>query len=196
MAKGRIIDKEVKLLIARKYRDHPDWPAKMIKAAINKELKQDWPGLSAIQKELSKIKERVLIDNPEDKTWCVANYFVPPETLPIILKVKKLCIEESVDFTIRYAKWTARLSALVPESIPDIKRLLMIVSLYSFNETMCELIGEPFDSSELDKILMHIWKKENVSREELYEEWKQFEQESNELIEKIENIKSNNEGGE
>ena len=151
MAKGRVVDDTVRLLIANLHREHPDWRAKEVKAEINKRLGQDWPGLSVVQKELSKIK--LIADNPQEKPWSTAtldSYPIPTEALPAVLKVWKSRIEKGQGFTIREAKWTARLSALEQ----DTERLFFLASRHARTELIFELIGRPFDSTELDRSLM------------------------------------------
>jgi len=149
MAKGRVVDDTTKLLIANVYREHPDWRAKEIQAEVNKRLGQDWPGLSVVQKELSKIRENLKVDNPQDKPWGMATldtYPIPPETLPIVLKAYKHHIEMGTDFTIRQAKWVSRLSATeYSEALPD---------LVAKTEQLYEIIGRPFDSTVFDKLLI------------------------------------------
>ena len=42
----------------------------MIKHKVNRRLGQEnWPSLSAVQKELVKIRERLMNENPQEKPW-------------------------------------------------------------------------------------------------------------------------------
>jgi len=153
MAKGPLVDNRIKLLIASINRDHPDWPAKMIKDAIHKRLGQNWPGLSVVQKELRRIKKRLTVEIPEDKLWNTAtldDYPIPPEALSVVMKM----LREMGSMTIREAKWASRFSALIPEHIPDIENLIMIVTLYSNYEKLYETSGITVDFTELDNRLM------------------------------------------
>jgi hypothetical protein len=96
------------------------------------------------------------LNNPQEKPWSTASldrpdsYPIPPEALPAVLKVWKSCIDKGRDFTIREAKWAARLSAL--EQDPE--RLFFLASRHARTELMFELIGRPFDSTGLDRLLM------------------------------------------
>ena len=92
-------------------------------------------------------------DNPQDKSWSTAaldQYPIATEVLPVVLKVWKSRTEKGSDFTIREAKWIPRLSA----QLTDIDRLSYKAWQYARTELMFELIGRPFDSTVLDKLLM------------------------------------------
>jgi hypothetical protein len=93
------------------------------------------------------------VDNPKDKSWSTATldqYPIAPEVLPIVLKVWKYRTEKGSDFTIREAKWISHLSVL----LTDIDKLSYKGWQYARTELMFELIGRPFDSTVLDKLLM------------------------------------------
>jgi hypothetical protein len=158
MAKGRFVDDTTRLAIADVHREHPDWPAKMIKDEVHKRLKQDWPGLSAIQKELSKIRERLAPENPQEKAWNrdsldkFPQIVITPEVIPTVLKVWKSRIEKGSLFTIREAKWVSRLSCV----LSDIEELGKTARRYASIEMLYESIGQPFNSRGLDKSLMGI----------------------------------------
>jgi len=158
MSKGRIVDDRVRLLIADVYREHPDWRAKEVKAEVNKRLGQDWPGLSVVQKELSKIRERLIADNPQDKPWNTdaidryPQFAITPESLPVVLKVWKSRIENDSWLTIREAKWVSHLFYV----IPDIEKLTETARRYALIEQLYEMTGQPFNSRGLDKRLMNI----------------------------------------
>lgn len=59
-------------------------------------------------------------------------------------------VEKGESFTIREAKWAARLWAI----LKDTERLSWKASQYAPTELLFELIGRPFDSPGLDKLLM------------------------------------------
>lgn len=153
MAKGRVVDNMVRLLIAEVHHQHPDWPAKMVQAEANKRLGQDWPGLSVVQKELSKIKERLMVDNPQEKPWSIASLDscpISPDALPVVLKVWKSRVEKDSNLTNREAKWVSRLSCVVS----DIEKLADTARRYALVELLYETAGHPFNSRALDKTLM------------------------------------------
>lgn len=159
MAKGRCLNDNVRLLISEVYQAHPDWPAKMIKHEVNRRLGQEnWPGLSAVQKELGGIKERLITENFQERPWNTdaldkyPQYAISPETLPIVLKVWKSCIEKDRGFTVREAKWVSRLSYV----ITNIGELVETAMRYALVERLYNMIGQPFNSRGLDKRLMSL----------------------------------------
>ena len=151
--------------MAAVYRKHPKWRAREVRQEIDHilhascpELPRGWPGLSAVQKVLATIR-RPLPPDPLDKPWSTAtldSYPIPPEALSVVLMVWKSCIEKGQGFTIREAKWTARLSAVGQDTKlgQDIERLFFYASRHARAELMFELIGRPFDSTGLDRSLM------------------------------------------
>jgi hypothetical protein len=161
MAKGRIVDDTTRLLIARVYRQHPEWRAKEVQVEVNKRLGQDWPGLSVVQKELTKIREHARIDNPEDKPWSVATldqYPMSPEALAIVFTVWKFHVERDWSpLTIREAKWVSRLSGIKkPAGLTsaDEEYLSIWARRYADIELLCEIVGRPFNTSFIDRLLM------------------------------------------
>jgi len=162
MAKGPSITDGVAAIIARVYREHPKWKAPEIRSeasyllcAKNPELPSGWPSLSAVQKVLAIVrkKEKELPHDPQEKPWSTAmldDYPISPEATASVLKVWKFRIEKENTFTIREAKWAARLSGL----LEDIEKLSWRASQYARTELMFQLIGRPFDSIVLDKLLM------------------------------------------
>lgn len=158
MAKGPPITDGVEAVIAAVYQKHSKWKAPAVRNEVdcilhkgNPKLPPRWPSLSAVQKVLATVRKPH--DNPQDKPWSTAtldSYPIPPEVLSVVLKVRKLCIEKGQGFSIREAKWVARLSALEQ----DTERLSFKASRHARTELMFELIGRPFDSTELDRSLM------------------------------------------
>ena len=162
MAKGPIVTKEVEARIASVYQKHPKWKAPQVRSEVNfllrknnPELQYSWPSLSTVQKVLATVRRRMkeLPVAPQDKPWSIATldqYPILPEALPTVLKVWKSRIEKGEGFTIREAKWMARLSRL----ITDIETLSAKTSQYARTELIYELIGQSFDSTYLDRLLM------------------------------------------
>jgi hypothetical protein len=159
MARGRRLNDEVKWIIAEVYNAHPDWPAKMIKHAVNKRLGQPkWPALSTVQKELRKHKDSLGSENSQERPWntdAVYNYpeyAISLEKLPIVLEVWKSCIEKGTWLTIREAKWISLLSF----KITDMEELVETAKRYALVEKLYNMIGHPFNSRGLDKRLMNL----------------------------------------
>ncbi len=97
--------------------------------------------------------KKVSASNPQDKPWSTAKleqYPIAQEVLTVVMSVGKYRIGKRSNFTIREAKWVSRLSGL----LTDIDRLSYKAWQYARTELMFELIGRPFDSTVLDKLLM------------------------------------------
>jgi hypothetical protein len=162
MAKGPIVTDAVEALIAKVYRKYPKWKAPMVREEVdyllhkdNPKLPPGWPSLSKVQKVLATIRKKAneLPDSPQDKPWSTATldeHPIPPEAIPGVLKVWKLRAEKGDSFTIREAKWAARLSAL----ITDPEKLSARASEYAHLELIYQLIGRPFDTTRMDRLLM------------------------------------------
>ena len=163
MPRGPIVTAEVEALIAaiyQKYRSR--WKAPAVRNEVSYILRKDnpklspgWPSLSAVQKVLATVRKPH--DNPQEKPWStdsLDSYPIPPDALPVVLKVWKSRIEKGEGFTIREAKWTARLSGLITGLITDIEALSAKTSQYARMELMYDIIGQPFDSTHLDRLLM------------------------------------------
>jgi hypothetical protein len=89
----------------------------------------------------------------QDRPWSMASledFPLSPEAIPAVLKVWKFRMEKGSTFTIREAKWAARLSLLGL----SIERLSMVAYNYARQERIYELINRPFDSTYLDRALM------------------------------------------
>lgn len=166
MAKNPIVTEEVEILIAEFHSRHPSWKAKDVQARVsqvlynrNPKLPPGWPGLSTVQKVLTKIrkKESELSPDPEDRPWSMAtldDYPISPEAIPAVLEVWKSRIEQKQGFTIREAKWAARLSAI--PRLKDITRLFSRASQYARLELIYQLIDRPFNSTIIDALLCYL----------------------------------------
>lgn len=168
MAKGPLITDKVEALIGRICREHPKWKAAMVRNEVshilrkeNSKLPPSWPSLSTVQKVLALIRKNAskLPEDPQDRPWSMATLDrpdippIPPEALPAVLNVWKLRIDSeewNFSFSIREAKWAARLSTL----ITDTEKLSTKASQYARTEILYQLIGRSFDSSGLDSLLM------------------------------------------
>ena len=169
MAKGPIVTPEVEAFIASVYKEHPKWKAKEVHNEVSHNLhKKDaklppgWPGLSTVQKVLATVRKSIKETplDPQDKSWSMGTldeYPIPPDAIPAVLKVWASRQKKEESFTIREAKWTARLSHF----ILDIEYLEKIMGNYARTELMYRLIGEPFDSTTADQALMRLIVKVN-----------------------------------
>ena len=163
MAKGPLVTDAVESLIAGVYNKHPKWKAREIRNEVSLFLRKDnpklpakWPSLSSVQKVLAKARKRANELSPEEKPWRLGTldqYPIPPEAVPSVLKLWKHRLwERKAGFTIREAKWAARLSVL----LGDMVDLSFMASLYANTEQAYQLIDRPFNSAVLDKVLMDL----------------------------------------
>ncbi len=152
MASGQHLDDYVRYIVAAIHRDHSDWTAKRVHQALHDRLKREhyprksaaWPSLSAIQKQMGKIREaeseRGLDPDPEDRPWCVvslAKYDMPPEALPVVLEAWAKSLVANTPLTIREAKWVARLVHIVS----DLDALVDRAMSYAAVEATMQEIG-------------------------------------------------------
>jgi len=87
-------------------------------------------------------------NSPLDEPWSMAtvnNYPIPPDVLPIVL-VLSVHMREFQTFTIRHAKWAARLCKIT-NKWPELARMVL---KYSTSEIIHEIAKSSFDSTELD----------------------------------------------
>ena len=157
---------DVKTLIAEFHLRHPKWKAPMIQIRVsellhhkNPQLPKGWPGLSAVRKVLTEVKKIASEPSPEDKPWSTAmldSYPIPPQALPVVLKVWKSRIEKDSNLTIREAKWVSRLSNAIPDIIPDIEKLTETARRYALVEQLYDMTGRHLNSRGLDKRLMNL----------------------------------------
>jgi hypothetical protein len=172
MAKNPLITDEVKRVIAQMYLKHSDWRAKEIRDGVEARLheqnprsKPGWPGLSTVQKELTKQRKTDDTRPPEskglDEPWNIATMAdadneIPAEALPIVLRVWAKSFErKGKSLTIREAKWVSRLYHL----INDIDSLKWYAKFYALEERTTEITGKspenPFYYTCEDGILWH-----------------------------------------
>lgn len=176
MAKNPLITDEVKRVIAKIYLKHPDWRAKEIRDGVEAQLheqnprsKPGWPGLSAVQKELTKQRKTDEARPPEskrlDEPWSLSSLTkcsIPPEAMPIVMSVYKKRLAEKDPLLIREALWIARLYNIVdpPDLVWD------WAFLYALEEMVSEDLGKPFDSRELDmEMITDVYSARETQRE-------------------------------
>lgn len=169
MAKGPIVTKAVEAVIAHVYQDHPKWKAPEIQNEVSYLLRTDnprlpshWPGLSKVQKVLATVRKQAkeLPDDPQAKPWNMAtldDHPIPTEAIPEVLRIWALRMESGISFSIREAKWAARLSAFIfPGSQYARLKISALASKYAQLELIYRLINWPFDSTILDRVLMGV----------------------------------------
>lgn len=153
-ARGPKIPDKVKRLIVDIYLQNPDLTAKEVMNELHTELQKkgiqlrpDWPGLSAVQKELTDFRNRLkgFEASPQDQPWRVEvepPFHMPPEALPRVLEVMILYSKETRrPFTTRQARWVIQLHRV----IKDTKELASTSEVYAYNEILTELTGIEFD---------------------------------------------------
>lgn len=173
MAKNPLITDDVKRVIAKIYLEHPDWRAKEIRDGVlarlheqNPRSKLGWPGLSAVQKELTKQrktnKARPHESNSLDEPWSlttIKEYPIPPEALPLVLAVAHhKAFSPKQKLTIREAKWIGRLYALTTEGDRNDNIIAINATLerwaeeYALEERLTELSGTQTTSSKAESL--------------------------------------------
>jgi hypothetical protein len=99
MAKGPVITEKVRRIIAEVYLQHRDWRAKEIQNEVDKRLNGNGPGLSAVQKILTRMREKeeqILNQGANlDAPWSLGSlgmkpeYELPPGIIPLVLDLKR-----------------------------------------------------------------------------------------------------------
>ncbi|MFC2047213.1 hypothetical protein ACFLTK_02920 [Chloroflexota bacterium] len=157
MAKGPVITDRVKQQIAGVYLEHPDWRAKEVQYEVDCLLSGRGPGLSAVQKELTKIRKRDKERSSElrslDRPWSIGTlmeYDIPPEALPKIVQMQDFGRQTEKPLSIREARWVGRLHTLTT----DMKILVGLSLHYALRERVCELTCIPMDTFNIDHIVL------------------------------------------
>jgi len=177
MAKGPRITPAVRNKIASIFLNNRSLRAKEVVEELRKSLGDKAPGLSAVQKELTKIRRNPNVASELDKPWvlgAIGKYDIPAEIVPTIIELlrtrnNKGGIVGRSFFTIRQVFWVARLSPLMNSITEDVRTLfpeanmqgllVEMAAVYARCEQIAELsnevsIGEKvfFDTSDLDNI--------------------------------------------
>jgi len=170
MAKNPLITNEVRKVIANIYLEHSDWRAKEIRDAvearlhkINPRSKPGWPGLSAVQKELTKQRKTDDARPPEskalDQPWSLGKITerdLPIESIPVILGIQEYRrLKGKEPLTIRQAWWLSRIYSVIsqPEVLSTAEVLLFWARVYASSERIAELTKTERDTSDLDRIV-------------------------------------------
>ena len=156
MAKGPILTDEVKRLIAELNDEHPEWMAKEVKKEIQARLRQlghqtkpDWPGITAVQIELKKIRaEREKGPLPIDGPWSIgrlAEDNIPAGAVSKVLEIQSIRANHE-PLTIREAVWIGRLHTVTDE----IMELAVWAAMYADRDRLCDIANLEKDTSDLD----------------------------------------------
>lgn len=178
MAKGAHLTLEVKKLIAQIYLEHPDYGPTKIREKLLKRMKEtgldqifgpNWPKISTVGKVITEIRKtddaRLTESKAVDRPWRVldiAQYPIPPETLPVVLEAWARELLEDNPLTIREVLWIARLycvskdrkDEVVPavpdgeEPLDDIGTATRSAKAYAMDEIIYEFIGKQPDKPE------------------------------------------------
>lgn len=154
MARGSIVTEEVRSLIASVFLQHRKWHAWEIQEEVNHTLKGNGPGISAIQKQLTKLRKAYEESDRElEEPWdnsAMARYSISPEALPEIMRVWKHRLNWFNVFSIRQAMWVARLYRLIPD---DLVGLAHWSELYATTECAVNLAGGKLNTEVFDAAL-------------------------------------------
>ncbi len=131
MAKGPRITKVIRDKIASLYLEDRSSPAKEIVEKLRQLYGDKAPGLSAVQKELTRIRRNPNVSSELDKPWvlgAIGKYDIPAEIVPTIIELlrsrnNKGEIVGRSFLTIRQALWVTRLSPLMDTIGEDILAL-------------------------------------------------------------------------
>ena len=175
MARGRVIDEHVDKLIAEVYLENQDWSATQVQCAVHKILKQEdasikdnWPGINAIQGRLQKLRNqrKMHIKERLDEPWslvCLIQNDLPTEAILLLLDIveKKRHSQSRKPLTIRQALWVSKLRCIIQPPRVTVRfcrnttmsLLYDWAVIYARKQQVNEIIEWPFDTSELDRMI-------------------------------------------
>jgi len=110
-------------------------------------LKEPVPQLEVLERMISHYRNHAE-DNPQDKPWSIATldvFPISPQELPTVFKEYKRHVDEGTDFTIRQAKWVARLSST---QFP-----IGFIGAIAKTEQMYGILGQQPDFEIFDRLL-------------------------------------------
>lgn len=158
MARGRLISKETKDLIAEIFVEQPTALTKQVHYKLERRLegKAPVPGESAVQKELAKLRgeyrARISQQGDLDEPWSLglsARYGIPREVIPTLLTIQfySRWLYRRPTLTNREAKWVVLLSPIIKK----ISSLELYAIFYALHERVSELTGASFDTYDFDR---------------------------------------------
>jgi hypothetical protein len=164
MAKNPLVTKNIKLVIGEIYLKNPTWAAKKIRDAVEAKLhetnpcsQKGWPGLSAVQKEVSVIRRKDDERSPEsralDRPWSIGalnKYDIAYEVVPRLIEINNIMknIPGLQPLEIRRARWASRLQSLTKDNL----KLITLSGVYAERELVSELMGIDLDTSDIDEL--------------------------------------------
>ncbi len=153
MPKGKVLTDDIMKSIAEIYLGDPKLTVKEVRAHVADRFGTGkWPGISAVGKEIKKIKEanEGLLKDGLESEWSLgasAKHNIPHDANRELIELWKWCVVVGRTFTIREAQWVVRLRGLVPYDI-----LLANAIDYALRERACLIVkkgGIP-DTADLD----------------------------------------------
>ncbi|MFC1924916.1 hypothetical protein ACFLXA_06100 [Chloroflexota bacterium] len=158
MSKGPRIDKEVRLLITQRAIENLNKPRGDVAIELQNEIRRKGypvPEHKTLERYISNDRKHPQSD--EDQPWTLAvsaDYGIAREALPMLLRLWKLDFINDGDFTIRKAKWAARLEP----AFDDEDSLRLWSKDYAIRERICEIKNQEFYTSDLDaSLVMDPW---------------------------------------
>lgn len=163
MALGDKITTQIERLVAKIYLSHKDWKAAEIQQEVARQVAEhpklygdhyaDWPGLSAVQRILAKIRKNDTEPKPMIDPWSIGTlnrYPLPAEAIPYILRVK-MWAKKNLNYTltIYQARWVSRLYAIPMLNTEE--KLFKAIALYQCAEVSNMLIGQEVDTQQEDE---------------------------------------------
>ncbi len=141
-------------------------PRRVVAVNLQKQIEQLGESVPGEETLLRLISEDRNNEHPEDQPWSIATLkdfpIVSPEALPSVLKGWAYAREHlKAAFTIREAKWVARLCYV----IKDIDILTSKALIYARTELIAEITGESKDSFEEDLKLFTLLTGEDITSE-------------------------------
>ncbi len=141
MSLGPHLTDEVVQCIAEVVDENPDWVAKQVHAAVNQRLGGYGPGLSAVQKKMKILRERINKEKGKglEEPWCLGSsvkFSIPTESMGDLVRIWKWCLAVGKPFTNREAQWVSRLRGIVP-----FERLLLEAAGYARRERAYKMLG-------------------------------------------------------
>jgi len=126
MAKGPLITDQTLQRIADVFLRNPTWRVKQIQVEVERQMRSRAPGISAVQKEVTRLRKRVaeVPASDLDKPWnmsTLSEHELPPKIIPVLVEMQKLQKSgwfgpTATELTVRQARWVCRLYYLIAET--------------------------------------------------------------------------------
>jgi hypothetical protein len=152
-SKRAIIGDEYEEVISRYVLDFPNIKRTDLAEKIQAEVK--WSGkppeIEVLERKISHYRRNLSNPSREDQPWNIGtlgDFPISHEALPTVLAVCKYARDAGNVFTIRRAKWTARLSGVLRDQ--PLWYSWYWTERYTGAELISHLINRPFDTTTLD----------------------------------------------